>query len=540
MWHYITPSKQQLLSVMQNVEKMIADFCIAPLELPPLNEATYFYERTGKFCWERNGTYYRVDVIFKFWKPLLTVAHADSVEMAKKHQFQNSKLFPYDLSDAKLLQQVRLAMQVPEDETPMAPTQRFIHARLEEYEKEYEKVKQNPRKWNAPLHLVYAETTEEEQASLRYRLTMLCRMGYIKLKDLYRIRSQVPDAAQDMIRDADYRESMTDWVYDKENQIIFLRQRQQYDTNAWNPIDPIEKRYTLLIGDGEELELKMDYRETRYPLERISLWFCNQTGFLRESIQEVINAAIAAYEGKKEVHSLQTNLDATADSERLDTQCKQDPLTEAKMGAEKILRILVYLLKNKENCLDCKNLLFYAGGLAGYAAQRSIWETYGTQQNHTQNEVCWLITAKNGKRYYYDNGMIHQYLFTDPYSIWLTATNTLQELHPQKKELTGDTLAVIAKRIIDNTNTFVGNDHYRLNGKIELTDSNLSDLHDIWKNLKPIICQHCTNPEEWPLLFSMVVRRALQFSDQAAPPEYALRLIMESAICIAKLDLSTE
>jgi len=137
MWHYITPSKQQLLSVMQNVEKMIAEFCIAPLELPPLNEATYFYERTGKFCWERNGTYYRVDVIFKFWKPLLTVAHADSIEMAKKHQFQNSKLFPYDLSDAKLLQQVRLAMQVPEDETPMAPTQRFIHARLEEYKKEY-------------------------------------------------------------------------------------------------------------------------------------------------------------------------------------------------------------------------------------------------------------------------------------------------------------------------------------------------------------------------------------------------------------------
>ena len=181
-------------------------------------------------------------------------------------------------------------------------------------------------------------------------------------------------------------------------------------------------------------------------------------------------------------------------------------------------------------------MLFYAGGLAGYAAQRSIWETYGTQQNHTQNEVCWLITAKNGKRYYYDNGMIHQYLFTDPYSIWITASRTLQELHPQKKELTGDTLASISKQIIDNTNTFVGNDHYRLNGKIELTDSNLSALHDIWKSLKPIIHQHCTTG--WPLLFSMVVRRALQVSDQAAPPEYALRLIMESAICIAKSDLS--
>ena len=65
--------------------------------------------------------------------------------------------------------------------------------------------------------------------------------------------------------------------------------------------------------------------------------------------------------------------------------------------------------------------------------------------------------------------MIHQYLFTDPYSIWITASRTLQELHPQKKELTGDTLASISKQIIDNTNTFVGNDHYRLNGKIELT-----------------------------------------------------------------------
>lgn len=539
MWHYITPSKQQLFAVMRSIEKMIADFCTSPLELSPLNEKNYFYERTGKYCWERDGIYYRVDVIFKLWKPFLTVAYAENAEAAKKHQFQNSKPFPYDLNDAECMQQVRLAMHVPETEAPMAPTQRFINKCIEKEEKEYEQTKQHPRKWNAPLHLVYAETTEEEQASLRYRLTMLCRMGYIKLKDLYRIRSQVPDTAQDMIRDADYRESMTDWVYDRENHIIFLRQRQQYDTNAWRPIDSLEKRYTLLIGDGEELELKMDYRETRYPLERIPLWFCNQTGFLRESIQEVINAAIAAYEGNKEVHSIQTNLGA-ADSEQLDTQRKQDPLTETKMGAEKILRILVHLLKNKDNCLDCKDLLFYAGGLAGYAAQRSIWETYGTQQNHTQNEVCWLITAKNGKRYYYDNGMIHQYLFTDPYSIWITASRTLQELHPQKKELTGDTLAVIAKRIIDNTNMFVGNDHYRLNEQIELTDSNLSDLHDIWKNIKPLISQHCATPKEWPLLFSMVVRRALQFSDQAAPPEYALRLIMESAICIAKLDLSTE
>lgn len=215
-------------------------------------------------------------------------------------------------------------------------------------------------------------------------------------------------------------------------------------------------------------------------------------------------------------------------------------MTKIKLGAEKIFRILVSLLKNKENCLDCKNLLFYAGELVGYAAQRSIWGTYGTQQNHAQNEVCWLITAKNGKRYYYDNGMIHQYLFTNPYSIWITASCTLQELHPQKKELTSDTLTSISKQIIDNTNMFVGNDHYRLNGEIELTDSNLSDLHDIWKNLKPIICQHCTNPKEWPLLFSMVVQRALQFSDQATPPKYALRLIMESAICIAKLNLSTE
>lgn len=539
MWHYITPSKQQLLATMQKVEKMIAEFCIAPLELlelPPLKETTYFYERTGKPCWERNGTYYRVDVIFKLRKPFLTVAHADSVEMAKKHQFQNSKPFPYDLSDAKLLQQVRLALQVPEDESPLSPVKRFANACIEKDKKEYEKTKQNPKEWTAPLHLIYAKTTEDEQAALRYRLTMRCRMGYIMLENLYRIRSQLPKEAQDMIRDADYRESMTDWVYDKENQIIFLRQRQQYDSNAWNPIDPLEKRYTLLIGEGEALELKMDYRETRYPLERIPLWFCNQTGFLRESIQEVINAAIATYEGKKEVHSLQTNLNVAADFEQLETRPKQDPLTEAKLGAEKIFRILVSLLKNKENCLDCKNLLFYAGGLAGYAAQRSIWETYGTQQNHTQNEVCWLITAKNGKRYYYDNGMIHQYLFTDPYSIWITASRTLQELHPQKKELTGDTLASISKQIIDNTNTFVGNDHYRLNGKIELTDSNLSALHDIWKSLKPIIHQHCTTG--WPLLFSMVVRRALQVSDQAAPPEYALRLIMESAICIAKSDLS--
>ncbi len=536
MWHYINPSKQQLLAVMRSIEKMIAEFCTSPLELFPLNEKNYFYERTGKCCWERDGIYYRVDVIFKLWKPFLTVAHADNAEMARKHQFQNSKPFPYDLSDAKLLQQVRLAMQVPEDETPMAPTQRFINKCIEKDEKEYEQTKQHPRKWNAPLHLVYAKTTEDEQSALRYRLTMRCRMGLIMLENLYRIRSQLPEEAQDMMRDADYRESMTDWVYDKENHIIFLRQRQQYDTNAWQPIDPLEKRYTLLIGDGEELELKMDYRETRYPLERIPLWFCNQTGFLRKSIQEVINAAIAAYEGNKEIHSIQTNLDAAADPEQLDTQRKQDPLTEIKMGAEKILRILVHLLKNKDNCLNCKDLLFYAGGLAGYAAQKSIWETYGTKQN----TVCWRITAKNGKQYYYDNGMINQYLFTDPYSIWIIAAKTLEELHPQKKELTGDTLAVIAKRIIDNTNTFVGNDNYRLNEKIELTDSNLSDLHDIWKNIKPIISQHCATPKEWPLLFSMVVRGALQFSDQAAPPEYALRLIMESAICIAKLDLSED
>lgn len=49
MWHYITPSKQQLFAVMRSIEKMIADFCTSPLELPPLNEKNYFYERTGKY-----------------------------------------------------------------------------------------------------------------------------------------------------------------------------------------------------------------------------------------------------------------------------------------------------------------------------------------------------------------------------------------------------------------------------------------------------------------------------------------------------------
>jgi hypothetical protein len=68
-------------------------------------------------------------------------------------------------------------------------------------------------------------------------------------------------------------------------------------------------------------------------------------------------------------------------------------------------------------------------------------------------------------------------------------------------------------------------------------DTPISYVRRLWPALQPLINQFCPNPDRWPILLSLSVHDVIVMGKSVLGPCLALRLVMESAIPMSKVNL---
>lgn len=214
----------------------------------------------------------------------------------------------------------------------------------------------------------------------------------------------------------------------------------------------------------------------------------------------------------------------------IEVQRESDPLIGAKLGAEEVLHRLMKALKN-EHGVHIESLLCALGAVAGYACQASV-RAHALEKG--MEEAALLITAKtiDGEQYFYGDPL-NKPLAESKYSVWSLALGAAQHNGCKNPLDLSDIFSHVAKSL--------GSDSFgipRIPPGHTPGDTPMNYLIVLWPMLLPVAKKFCKQPEELPILFAMAIHNALLMGKDALAPDLALRIIMESAVPMSKVDLS--
>lgn len=96
--------------------------------------------------------------------------------------------------------------------------------------------------------------------------------------------------------------------------------------------------------------------------------------------------------------------------------------------------------------------------------------------------------------------------------------------------------------IFQYTSTVIGSDQFgipRVPENHRASDTPINYLNAIWPRLFPTVRLFCPSPVDWPILYGLAVQEAIDAGKSAIDPALALRIVMESAIPMSKVDLAS-
>lgn len=211
---------------------------------------------------------------------------------------------------------------------------------------------------------------------------------------------------------------------------------------------------------------------------------------------------------------------------QLNKVCEQEPLTGAKMGAENIWNLFLSMFKEPDGRINAKTVLLWTSGLAGYACQLSAWEK---ARLDGKSPELFSVQTKDGKNFYMGEG-INRPLLSGQNSIWNLAAGIYQKLEPSRP--LPDITELMKKSI-----SVIGNEDYKVWNEIDPYQM-LKEYTQFWKLHEDIVTSCCKSPDEWPLLFGLVLQKALQMTVKVTPPKQdCLEMAMENALFTSKMDI---
>lgn len=213
-------------------------------------------------------------------------------------------------------------------------------------------------------------------------------------------------------------------------------------------------------------------------------------------------------------------------AERRDT----DPLIGAKIGSKEVFQRLLGRMKTDRG-VHVESLLVALGALAGYACQASL-RAQAASRGLPENAVFVSVETKDGKRFFFGD-QLNRPLAESKYSVWGLAAAGAQ--HAGCSALPDVT--EIFKHVSQTVGT-AGFGKPRIAPNHAPHDLPLNYVRSLWPALLPTIQKFCPNPEDWPVLLGLSVQEAIDAGRKVVDPCTALRLVMESAIPMSKVNLA--
>ncbi len=209
-------------------------------------------------------------------------------------------------------------------------------------------------------------------------------------------------------------------------------------------------------------------------------------------------------------------------------QKKLDPLAGLKIGAQELTERLVLALKT-EHGLHIETFLTVLAALAGFSCQMSTREKIVAGKATGEHPII-EVKGADGQIYFFGD-MVNKPLLEDRLSIWSFAGGAAQQAGAKNLP----DIHEIAKHVADS----VGKNEFgvpRLPDEHRAADMPVNLLKTFWGPVFGIVKPYCDSPSEWPILFGITLNGAITQAKDAIDPEMALKIVMETAIPMSKIN----
>lgn len=208
---------------------------------------------------------------------------------------------------------------------------------------------------------------------------------------------------------------------------------------------------------------------------------------------------------------------------------KDDPLFGAKLGAKDIFQRLSALLKN-ERGVHIETLLCVLGSLAGYSCQASL-RAQAIAKGLPETAAFVVVEDDKSRKYFFGNPL-NELLAESRYSVWGLAGGAAQQAGGQ---------LIDVNEIFAHTSKVIGDPQFgipRLPEKHGPHDLPVNFVKAIWPRMLPTVKLYCADPVHWPILLGLAIQEAITMGKTVIDPSMALKIVMECAVPMSKVDLA--
>ena len=209
---------------------------------------------------------------------------------------------------------------------------------------------------------------------------------------------------------------------------------------------------------------------------------------------------------------------------------KTDPLAGVKIGSGEVTQRLLAILKT-ERGVHIESVLCALGALAGYSCQASV-RAIAVARGLPEVGLLTVVQTRDGKTYYFGNEL-NKPLAESKYSVWSIAGGGAQQA--------GCNNPPDLAEVFKHTSSSVGTQSF---GKPRVPEKNaphdlpIKYVRKLWPTLQPLVVKCCPDPEHWPILLGFSIEEIIVTGRSELDPCIAIRLVMESAVPMSKVNLS--
>ncbi len=172
-----------------------------------------------------------------------------------------------------------------------------------------------------------------------------------------------------------------------------------------------------------------------------------------------------------------------------------------------------------EKGFDAQRGLLFASGLAGYACHQAVKAANGN----------FVVVGTNDNKKFYMGDDVNKFLLEGQYSILSACRGFYQQAAPGE-----DVPDVIP--LVQRAASVLGDPAYRI-WNVFPPAYVYGEIKNCWDGIYDnMTVKYCESPEEWPVLFAIVLQNMLMICSKVITPADAFRLAMECALFLSKMD----
>ena len=210
-------------------------------------------------------------------------------------------------------------------------------------------------------------------------------------------------------------------------------------------------------------------------------------------------------------------------------QINADPLIGATLGSKEVNRRLMDAMTD-ERGIHIDSLLCALGSLAGYSCQAAL-RAQALAAGSPEDGLLVRVRTRDGRSFYFGDHL-NRSLAESPDSVWSIAGSGARQV--------GCGALPDLAEIFQHASATVGTPAFglpRVPAANRAQDTPLNYVRALWPAFLPLVKHFSPNPAHWHVLYALSIQEVIALGKSRLDPCTALRLAMEAAVPMSKIDL---